>query len=185
MRGFEITFTAADFFSAAGFPHLGQPMKVNTMSSISSRFAPAVAIALVIATTTAQARTETCQPVDEKTITALFDRWNDALKTLDPAKVAANYAPDAVLLPTVSNMPRSTPAEINDYFVKFLKIQPQGVIDTRFVKIGCNVAQDVGTYTFTFKDGSKVSARYTYVYTFSDGEWLISNHHSSAMPEKN
>nr|WP_260590720.1 nuclear transport factor 2 family protein [Variovorax sp. DXTD-1] len=95
---------------------------------------------------------------------ALFDRWNDSLRTLDPDKVTANYAPDGVLLPTVSNNPR-------------------GTIDKRIIRIGCNVAQDVGTYTFKFKDGTSVHARYTYVYELVNGQWLIAHHHSSAMPE--
>ena len=153
------------------------------MKTLSAQLIPALAAAMLMAAGSAQARTETCQVTDEKTISGLFDRWNASLKTLEPAKVTANYATDAVLLPTVSNTPRTNHAEINDYFVKFLKIQPQGVIDKRFIKIGCNVAQDVGTYTFGFKDGSKVSARYSYVYGFRDGQWLITHHHSSAMPE--
>lgn len=125
----------------------------------------------------------TCQAADEAQIAALFERWNDSLRTLDPDKVVANYATDGVLLPTVSNKPRTNPAEIRDYFVKFLKSAPQGKIDSRIIKIGCNVAQDVGTYTFKFKDGKTVHARYTYVYEWQNGSWLIAHHHSSAMPE--
>lgn len=124
-----------------------------------------------------------CAPVTQAQVGALFDRWNDSLRTLDPDKVTANYAPDGVLLPTVSNNPRSTPAEIRDYFVKFLKGEPRGTIDKRIIRIGCNVAQDVGTYTFKFKDGTSVHARYTYVYELVNGQWLIAHHHSSAMPE--
>lgn len=84
----------------------------------------------------------------------------------------------------MSNKSRTTPAEINDYFVHFLTNGPQGAIDKRVIRIGCNVAQDIGTYTVTFKDGKKVNARYTYVYEYTQGQWLIANHHSSAMPEK-
>jgi len=124
-----------------------------------------------------------CTPATEAQVAALFDRWNDSLRTLDPDQVAANYASDGVLLPTVSNQPRTTPAQIRDYFVKFLKAGPQGRIDSRTIKIGCNVAQDVGTYTFSFKDGKTVHARYTYVYEWTGGKWLIAHHHSSAMPE--
>ena len=133
--------------------------------------------------TAAYATTEQCANTDQATIAALFDRWNASLKTLDSNKVTANYASDAVLLATVSNKPRTNHAEIEDYFEHFLKKEPSGVIDTRTIKIGCNIAQDVGTYTFSLKGGQKVSARYTCVYQFKDGKWLIAHHHSSAMPE--
>lgn len=148
-------------------------------------FAAVIAIAGACAPAFAQtqAASASCSPVSTAEVAALFDRWNDSLRTLDPDKVVANYASDGVLLPTVSNKPRTTPAEIRDYFVKFLKGAPQGTIDQRIIKIGCNVAQDVGTYTFKFKDGQTVHARYTYVYEWQNGRWLIAHHHSSAMPE--
>lgn len=125
----------------------------------------------------------TCAPATQQQIAALFDRWNDSLRTGDPDKVVANYAADGVLLPTVSNQARTDPAAIRDYFVKFLKGKPQGTIDDRFIRVGCNVAQDVGNYTFRFADGKTVHARYTYVYEYQNGKWLIAHHHSSAMPE--
>lgn len=142
---------------------------------------------LLLCTLHAQAQapaTAACTTVDKAQIAGLFDRWNASLATLDPDQVVANYAKDGVLLPTVSNQPRSNPGEIRDYFVHFLAKKPQGKIDRRFIKLGCNTAQDVGTYTFSFGDGSQVSARYSYIYEFSNGKWLISHHHSSAMPEK-
>ncbi|MCA3183929.1 MULTISPECIES: SgcJ/EcaC family oxidoreductase [unclassified Cupriavidus] len=143
-------------------------------------FASMPATAQTPAQATAQ---QTCAPATEQQIAGLFDRWNDSLRTGDPDKVTANYAPDGVLLPTVSNQARNTPAAIKDYFVKFLKGKPQGTIDNRFIRIGCNVAQDVGNYTFRFADGKTVHARYTYVYEWQNGKWLIAHHHSSAMPE--
>lgn len=152
-------------------------------------WAPALAALMLgaVGNAAAQDRAATSAPVcagaDRAQIAALFDRWNASLATGNPDRVAANYAPDAVLLPTVTNEPRATPAEIRDYFVKFLPNKPQGTIDKRFIKIGCNVAQDVGTYTFRFADGATVQARYTYVYEWRDGQWLIAHHHSSAMPE--
>ncbi len=41
-----------------------------------------------------------------------------------------------------------------------------------------------GLYTFTFKDGSKVPARFSYVFVRRNGKWLIADHHSSLMPER-
>ena len=130
-------------------------------------------------TTSATALEEQCVSIDDATVVSLFNRWNDSLKTLESQKVTDNYANDAVLLPTISNEPRTNRAEIKDYFNTLLKLEPTSVINKRIIKIGCNIAQDVGTYTFTFKGGRKVAARYTFVYEHTDGKWLIEHHHSS------
>ena len=131
--------------------------------------------------------TMTCTKTSAQEIAALFDRWNAALATLDPDKVVALYAPDAVLLPTVSNKPRTTHEGIRDYFVHFLEKKPQGHIDFRIIKLGCNSALDTGLYTFTLHGpqgkAQKVAARYSYVYEYLNGQWLIEHHHSSALPE--
>lgn len=156
------------------------------MTYVSAASLAAVAAGVLLTTMPAAAQSaaqQACAPATQQQIASLFDRWNDSLRTGDPDKVLANYAPDGVLLPTVSNQARTTPAAIKDYFVKFLKYKPQGSIDDRFIRIGCNVAQDVGNYTFRYADGKTVHARYTYVYEWNDGKWLIAHHHSSAMPE--
>merc|ERR1711937_1066596 len=86
--------------------------------------------------------------------------------------------------PTVSDTPRDSAALIKDYFVGFLKKQPQGKILSSNVQIGNNWCQDAGIYEFTMgSDGSVVKARYSFVYVYEDGQWKISHHHSSVMPE--
>lgn len=131
------------------------------------------------------ANTEKCQRASEQEIATLFDRWNQSLLTRDPNKVAANYAPRSILLATVSNQPRVTAAEKVDYFEHFLENEPSGKIDRRTVFLGCNAVVDAGLYTFTFaKTGAVVHARYTYTYAWDGAQWLITSHHSSAMPEK-
>lgn len=130
-------------------------------------------------------RTESCKVTTEQEIALLFDRWNQSLKTGDPHKVVANYAERSILLPTVSNKPRFTAAEKEDYFHHFLENRPSGTIDLRTIELGCNTAVDAGLYTFTFATtGTQVSGRYTYTYRWNGSEWLITSHHSSAMPEK-
>ena len=131
------------------------------------------------------ARTEVCKATSEQEISALFDRWNQSLQTGDPHKVVDNYAARSILLPTVSNKPRLTAAEKEDYFHYFLENKPFGQIDSRIIEIGCNTAVDAGLYTFTFgTTGARVKARYTYTYKWDGKQWLITSHHSSAMPEK-
>ena len=130
-------------------------------------------------------RTESCKASSEQEIAALFDRWNQSLQTGDPRKVVANYAERSILLPTVSNKPRLTAAEKEEYFQHFLQDRPSGKIDFRSVELGCNTAVDSGLYTFTFaRTGTVVKARYTYAYRWDGARWLITSHHSSAMPEK-
>ncbi len=120
-------------------------------------------------------------------VAALFNEWNASLATGDPQKVADRYAPDAVLVPTVSNQVRTDRAGIVNYFQEFLKKKPQGKITSSFVNVlDDDDAIDTGTYTFSLTvDGKQktVPARYTFVYELRDGKWLIVNHHSSAMPE--
>lgn len=131
-----------------------------------------------------------CEPITREQVAALFDRWNASLQTGDPDDVARNYASDAMLLPTMSNKTRTSIPEIREYFLHFLTRQPKGEINQRRIELGCNMAYDVGTYTFTLTgvDGEldRVAARYSFIYKFDSrkGKWLISHHHSSAMPEK-
>jgi len=121
---------------------------------------------------------------DVAEIRALFGLWNDALATGDSRLVAARYAKNAVLLPTVSDTPRTDKSSIMDYFDSFLLKKPQGVILDGKIRIGDGWAQDAGIYEFTMGvNGQKVKARYTYVYVFEDGAWKIAHHHSSVMPE--
>ncbi|MEV0172691.1 SgcJ/EcaC family oxidoreductase [Streptomyces sp. NPDC050803] len=125
----------------------------------------------------------------KKEIAALFDGWNAALRTGDAEKVADRYARDAVLLPTVSNKVRTDRAGIVDYFEHFLANKPVGKkVETHVNVLDGNSAIDTGVYEFALTDhetGEKrtVVARYTYEYEKRGGEWVIVNHHSSAMPE--
>lgn len=126
-----------------------------------------------------------CKVTSQAEIAGLFERWNKSLISGDPHQVLSNYAEDSVLLPTLSNVPRLTPAAKEDYFEHFLHNRPSGKIDSRTIQLGCNSAVDIGLYTFTFaKTGAVVHARYTYTYNWDGQQWLISSHHSSGMPEK-
>ena len=59
-------------------------------------------------------------------------------------------------------------------------------LPTKFsnVTIGHSWCQDAGIYEFTMgTTGDKVKGRYSFVYVREDGQWKISHHHSSVMPE--
>lgn len=148
---------------------------------------------LVVLTTTpllanAKQETSVCSRLKEEQVVSFFNQWNEAVKAKNLDAVVANYADNAVLLPTLSNIPRTNHAELRAYFTQFFKKNPSATIDTRVIKTGCDWASSTGLYTFQLEDGGikkRVKARYTYVYELIDGQWLIISHHSSLMPEKN
>lgn len=181
-----------------------QSERVSTMRSISKRRPPDVMTGLfsaalcmipvtethataASAATPAPHATESCVMATTESIDGLFRTWNLALATLDSGRVAALYWPDAVLLPTVSNVPRTDASAIKEYFDHFLQRHPRGTIVSRTMFHGCNMSVDTGLYDFALMDPSGkatvVSARYTFVYAYKDGQWKIRHHHSSAMPE--
>lgn len=127
--------------------------------------------------------------VTDQTIRSLFHIWNAALATGDATVVADRYMEDAILLPTVSDRPRTDREGIVNYFEHFLITEPQGSIVESHVKIGgCRRwAKDSGIYEFTMgnNSGDKVRARYTFLYLFDEEhqKWKIAHHHSSKMPQ--
>jgi len=128
-----------------------------------------------------------CTPISRAEVEGLFDRWNAALASGDAARVAGLYSDDALLLPTLSDQARDNPAAIRDYFEGFLARAPQGRIDSREIRIGCNEALDAGTYSFHLSgheadSGDWVHARYTFLYVHGAGGWRIQHHHSSLQP---
>jgi hypothetical protein len=165
-----------------------------------SKVKPLLRIVLVGAVATAglslshtSSSAQSCQVLDNPKAKAdeLFKAWNDALVSRKPERVAARYAKDSVLLATVSNEPRLTPEEKIDYFEHFLEKEPSGQISPlgRMVFPGCNMLIDAGVYLFSYgklKPGDQVitHARYSFTYQLENGEWLITSHHSSKMPEE-
>jgi len=137
--------------------------------------------------TASSAEKISCPPATEKLAEALFKKWNDALQTGSAKQVAALYFEDAILLPTVSNLPRTTPSEIEDYFNHFLEKKPYGRVKEHNIKQGCNKLTDAGVYDFEVTTNGKtevVPARYTFVYEHRNNVWKIIHHHSSMMPNE-
>jgi uncharacterized protein (TIGR02246 family) len=129
-----------------------------------------------------------CAPISAAIVEAQFARFTDAWATGSAEQAADLFAPDAVLLATVSNRPRTTHADIVDYFEHFLAAKPVARLDSSTIRLGCNSAARFGTWTIDLTDASTgaksvVPARYSFIYKFQDGQWWIDNLHSSKMPE--
>lgn len=123
-------------------------------------------------------------PLEE--VTAATRAWGTAYDTRDPRQILARYAPDAVFWGTGSATLRATPEEIADYF-KTAPAQPNGRVEFGDFKVRVwgDVAVSTGGYTFTdVRDGQTIRrpARFSFVFRRVNGQWLIVDHHSSAVP---
>lgn len=168
-------------------------------SLIKGRFGPNFSVRLALlsalaatvpgtALAQASSHNHTCPVVSQAMVESQFARFNDAWATGDPDVVTALFTSEPVLLATVSNTPRTTPAMVRDYFIGFLRSRPVGQINTSTVEIDCQTATRLGTWTVTLTDaatGTKtdVRARYSFIYRYEGGDWKIDHLHSSMMPE--
>jgi len=128
-----------------------------------------------------------CPAISPAGVEAQFERFNAAWATRSPEVVTALFTDAPVLLPTLSNAPRTTREGVRDYFVGFLQNRPVARIDTSTVEIDCRTASRVGTWTVTLTDPAsgaarEVPARYSFIYRFEAGDWKIDHLHSSVMP---
>ena len=80
----------------------------------------------------------------QQEIVQQLDKWNQALLSGDPRIVAACYAEDAVLLPTLSRQVRHNRSEIEDYFAEVLKSKPRAWIDESHVRVFGDIALNSG-----------------------------------------
>ena len=113
--------------------------------------------------------------------------WEEAIESLDIERVLALYHPDhPCLWGTVAGVRRDTIDHIRNYFEHFLAKEIMVVtFDQPHVRVFGDIAINSGYYSFDWEvDGGKqfVEARYSFTYQRVGDEWLIVDHHSSAMP---
>jgi uncharacterized protein (TIGR02246 family) len=121
-------------------------------------------------------------------VAATATKWGAALGQNDPDKVLPFYAKDAVLWGTISPTVRADPAALREYFVNAFKALPGLKVSfgEQLIRIYGDAAVNTGYYTFSFvKDGEARSlpARYSFTYIKVGNDWMIVDHHSSAMPK--
>ena len=112
----------------------------------------------------------------------VIDRWLDAVNTGHAERVCQLYAPDAILLPTLSPHILNTPDQIIDYFRLFLdrKSLTVQLIDC-YVQTYSEVKIDSGIYEFSWMENNALqSTRARFTFVIRNG--LIVEHHSSLSP---
>lgn len=116
--------------------------------------------------------------------------WKEAIESKHLQNIASLYCDKAVLMGALSPNVAHGKKEISSYF-KLLKSLDQLSVhffETRINKLG-HTAINSGIYRFDFIENGEqksIVARYTFVLEYKEatGQWLIINHHSSLLPQK-
>jgi len=118
-----------------------------------------------------------------------FKRWNEALRTKNPRKVAELYSAKNVFLPTLSGDFKKGLSGAEEYFRHFLQKGPV----SRVIKSEVQISEDgktliySGMYNFKMgKNGNRevIRARFTFIWQKNkNNEWKIIHHHSSLKPK--
>jgi len=114
-------------------------------------------------------------------------KWAQTLGQNDPDKVLLLYATDGVLWGTLSPTVRADRAALRDYFVTAFKVLPglKVAFGEQLIRVYGNTAVNTGYYTFSYtRDGEAktLPARYSLTFVKEGENWMIVDHHSSAMP---
>ncbi len=114
---------------------------------------------------------------------AVIDRWSAAYTSNDPEAIVKIYAPDAILLGTVSPVISEGTEAIRKYFSLVKGSGNKNAIqERRTIVVDENAVVVTGFYEFIrMKDGQSLPSpsRFTMLITRRDGEWHIAHHHSS------
>lgn len=120
-------------------------------------------------------------------IAAVTRTWIDGMTRHDFDRVVALYDADAVLWGTRSSTLRDNPTTVRDYFgiLRTVPASYKAVLGEQRIRVYGDIAINTGTYTFSeVRDGKEIvrPARFSFVFHKRNGEWLIVDHHSSAVP---
>ncbi|GAC1038013.1 hypothetical protein thsps117_27710 [Pseudomonas sp. No.117] len=116
---------------------------------------------------------------------AALHTWAATVATRDVEAILALYAPDAILVPTLSNEVRDSEDSRREYFRNFLA--NEGIVCDVLIfkkRVSSKLSTVVvgGLYVFHYREGDRaisVPARFLFTFEQIDGRWLITGHHSS------
>jgi uncharacterized protein (TIGR02246 family) len=114
-------------------------------------------------------------------------KWAAIFVDDNPDSILALYEDGAVLWGTLSPTLLVGKPALRGYFERAFKVLPghKVAFGEQVIRVYGDTAINSGYYTFSYmKDGQAqtIPARYSFVYRKRDGNWMIVDHHSSAMP---
>lgn len=128
---------------------------------------------------------------EEQAVEKAYLGWCSAIGSArgNPSVVVKYYAPNAVLMPTLSaKILRNTNHGLDEYFAHLTSHKGiRCVPEKNEIHMSHHLAINSGLYAFSFMghDGKQtvIPARFTFVYKNINNQWLIVKHHSSKLPE--
>jgi uncharacterized protein (TIGR02246 family) len=131
--------------------------------------------------------TQTNQNQANQEIAGAAAKWAAIFVDDNPDSILALYEDEAVLWGTLSPKLLVGKPELRGYFERAFKALPghKVAFGEQVIRIYGDVAINSGYYTFSYlKDGQTqtIPARYSFVYRKRGANWMIVDHHSSAMP---
>lgn len=126
-------------------------------------------------------------PQANEEIAAAVAKWTTIFVDDNPDAILALYDDAGVLWGTLSPTLLVGKPAIRGYFERAFKALPghKVVFGEQVIRVYGDTAINSGYYTFSFvRDGQpqSIPARFSFVYRKRDGNWMIVDHHSSAMP---
>lgn len=120
-------------------------------------------------------------------VAAATAKWAELFSDDNPDAILALYDKEGVLWGTLSPIRRDDPAALRDYFQKAFVALPGHRVSfgNQLIRVYGDTAVNTGYYTFSYvKDGEtkSIPARYSLTYVKKGNNWMIVDHHSSAMP---
>lgn len=120
-------------------------------------------------------------------VAAAAVKWTTVFVDDNPDPILALYDDEGILWGTLSPTIAIGKGPIRGYFERAFKALPghKVTFGEQKIRVYGDTAINSGYYTFSFlRDGQTqtLPARYTFVYRKRGANWLIVDHHSSAMP---
>jgi uncharacterized protein (TIGR02246 family) len=126
-------------------------------------------------------------PASRDAVAGASAKWTAIFVDDNPDAILALYDNDGILWGTLSPTIAVGKPAIRGYFERAYKALPghKVTFGEQNIRVYGDTAVNSGYYTFSFvRDGQTVTipARYSFVYKRRGNDWLIVDHHSSAMP---
>lgn len=120
-------------------------------------------------------------------VAAAVTKWTTVFVDDNPDAILALYDEDGILWGTLSPTIAVGKQAVRGYFERAYKALPghRVTFGEQQIRVFGDTAVNSGYYTFSYvRDGETrtIPARYSFVYRKRGEQWMIVDHHSSAMP---